>query len=496
MKKITIILLLLLMSSLILFSANYGGSISVAIPTDISETIDPHKATGALTFEMLYNIYEGLIQVDQDGKLVGLLATDWTISEDGLYYEFKLKKGVKFHDGSSCTSEDVKFTYERVMDPKTGYAKASNYMVIEDIQTPDDYTVQFTLSKAYSPFLALVSKIHILPSDSMVNFDLQTVGTGPFYLKEWNRDSYLHLIKFEDYHMEGIPYLDEAYFRVIPDENSRFINLQTGVVDVIPRIDQSFMSRIENDPSLKNERAPMNLVQFMAINNKRPPLDDLRIRQAINYAIDRELLIDFVAEGLARPLTTHMTLMSPYALEYNKYPYDPEKAIELLEIAGYSPGQLELTIALPQPYEFHQRTGEVIAQMLEAVGIRTKLQIVEWGTWISDVYNGRNYEMTIIGIEGEPDPYIYLDRFYSYASRNFTNVDSEKIDAWLDQLATESEFEIRKELVNNILKELVDMAASVWLMEPDEIVALKNKVMGWTIYPVYVDALKDVWIEE
>jgi peptide/nickel transport system substrate-binding protein len=134
--------------------------------------------------------------------------------------------------------------------------------------------------------------------------------------------------------------------------------------------------------------------------------------------------------------------------------------------------------------------------MLEAVGIKTKLQIVEWGTWISDVYNGRDYDMTVIGIEGEPDPYIYLDRFYSYASRNFTNVDSEEIDQWLDQLAIESEFEIRKQLVDKILKELVDQAASCWLMEPDEIVALKNKVMGWTIYPVYVDALKDVWIEE
>jgi peptide/nickel transport system substrate-binding protein len=496
MKKSTIMLFVLLFLVITNWGANYGGSIGVAIPTDISETIDPHKATGALTFEILYNIYEGLIQVDKDGQLVGLLATDWTISDDGLHYTFKLKKGVKFHDGSSFTAEDVKYTYNRVMDPKTGYAKASNYMVIDQIQTPDDYTVEFTLSKAYSPFLALVSKIHILPSDSDINFDLQTVGTGPFYLKEWNRDRYLHLIKFEDYHVEGIPYLDEAYFRVIPDENSRFISLQTGAVDVIPRIDQSFMSRIERDPSVKYERAPMNLVQFMAINNKRAPLDDVRIRQAVNYAIDRELLIEFVAEGLARPLTTHMTLMSPYALEYNKYPYNLEKAMELLEKAGYSFGELELTIALPQPYEFHQRTGEVIAQMLEAVGIKTKLQIVEWGTWISDVYNGRDYDMTVIGIEGEPDPYIYLDRFYSYASRNFTNVDSEEIDQWLDQLAIESEFEIRKQLVDKILKELVDQAASCWLMEPDEIVALKNKVMGWTIYPVYVDALKDVWIEE
>jgi peptide/nickel transport system substrate-binding protein len=328
MKKSTIMLFVLLFLVITNWGANYGGSIGVAIPTDISETIDPHKATGALTFEILYNIYEGLIQVDKDGQLVGLLATDWTISDDGLHYTFKLKKGVKFHDGSSFTAEDVKYTYNRVMDPKTGYAKASNYMVIDQIQTPDDYTVEFTLSKAYSPFLALVSKIHILPSDSDINFDLQTVGTGPFYLKEWNRDRYLHLIKFEDYHVEGIPYLDEAYFRVIPDENSRFISLQTGAVDVIPRIDQSFMSRIERDPSVKYERAPMNLVQFMAINNKRAPLDDVRIRQAVNYAIDRELLIEFVAEGLARPLTTHMTLMSPYALEYNKYPYNPEKAME------------------------------------------------------------------------------------------------------------------------------------------------------------------------
>src|SRR6056297_2441048 len=188
MKKTTIILLLLLITSFTLYGANYGGSIGVAIPTDISETIDPHKATGALTFEILYNIYEGLIQVDKDGQLVGLLATDWSISEDGLQYTFKLKQGVQFHDGSSFTSEDVKYTYNRVMDPKTGYAKASNYMVIEDIETPDDYTVQFTLSKAYSPFLALVSKIHILPSDSDINFDFQTVGTGPFYLEEWKRD--------------------------------------------------------------------------------------------------------------------------------------------------------------------------------------------------------------------------------------------------------------------------------------------------------------------
>src|SRR6056297_1911025 len=114
MKKTTIILILLIINSLVLFSANYGGSIGVAIPTDISETIDPHKATGALTFEILYNIYEGLIQVDKDGQLVGLLATDWSISDDGLQYEFKLKKGVKFHDGSSFTSVDVKYTYERV----------------------------------------------------------------------------------------------------------------------------------------------------------------------------------------------------------------------------------------------------------------------------------------------------------------------------------------------------------------------------------------------
>ena len=478
------------------WGANYGGSIGVAIPTDISETIDPHRATGALTFEILYNIYEGLIQVDQEGNLVGLLATDWTISDDGLDYTFKLKQGVTFHDGSDFTSEDVKFTYERIMDPATGYAKASNYMVIKDIQTPDAYTVHFSLVKSYSPFLALVSKIHILPSDSDVDFDLECVGTGPFYLEEWKRDMYLHLKRFEDYHIKGIPYLNEAYFRVIPDENSRFMSLQTGVVDVIPRIDQSFMKRIEADRAIKYVRAPMNLVQFMAINNKQAPLDDLRIRQAINHAIDRDLLIEFVAEGLARPLNTHMTLMSPYALDYDQYPYNPEKAIALIEEAGYSFGELELTIALPQPYEFHQRTGEVIAQMLQGAGIKTKLQIVEWGTWISDVYNGRKYDMTIIGIEGEPDPYIYLDRFYSYASRNFTNVSSEAIDGWLDSLAVESDFETRKELVSNVLMELVDTAASVWLMEPDEIVALRNNVMGWTIYPVYVDALKDIWLQE
>ncbi len=496
MKTIKITLILLILVPLTALAANYGGSVGVAIPADISETLDPHKATGALTFEVLYNIYEALIQVDKHGVLSESLATDWTISSDGLVYSFKLKKGVQFHDGSPFDSRDVKFTYERIMNPQTGYAKASNYKVIEDIKTPDAYTVEFHLNKAYSPFLGLVSKIYILPSDSNAAFDFTAVGTGPFVLEEWKRDSFLHLKRFEAYHVEGVPFIDEAWFRVIPDENSSFISLQTGVVDCIPRIDQSFMSRIENDNTLKYERAPMNLVQFMAINNQAQPLNDIRIRRAINHAIDRELLVEFVAEGFARPLTTHMPLTSPYYVDYNKYEYNPETAVKLLEEAGYGFGDLELTIDLPQPYEFHRRTGEVIAQMLEQVGIKVKLQIVEWGTWISDVYNARDYQLTVIGIGGEPDPYIYLERFYSNASRNFVNVKNESVDKWLNELSTESEIEKRTNLVKNILTEFVDNAYCVWLMEPDEIVALSDRIMGWTIYPIYVDSLKDIWIKK
>ena len=496
MRRILIGMMISLFFITAAIGANYGGTLNVAIPTDVSETLDPHKATGALTFEILYNTYEALIQVDTEGKLVPSLAGDWEVGEDGKKFIFKLKEGVTFHDGSAFTAKDVQFTFERVLDPDTGYAKASNYQAIEHIETPDEYTVVFYLNKPYSPFLALVSKIYILPSDSEADFSKTAVGTGPFKLVEWKRDSYIYMKRFDDYHIEGVPYLGDAYFRVIPDENARFLSLQSGKVDAIPRIDQSFVSRIEGDKQLKYVRAPMNLVQLMALNNAREPLNDIRVRKALNYAIDRQLLIEFVAQGMAKPVSVHMTPMSPYYTDVDQYAYNPEKAQELLKKAGFNPGELKLTIALPQPYEFHQRTGEVVAQMLEQVGIKVDLQIFEWGKWISDVYRARDYDMTIIGIEGEPDPYIYLDRFYSGDNRNFINLKNPRIDTLLDELKATYEFEERRELVREILSIMVKNARSVWLMEPDEIVALRQHVQNWTIYPVYVDSLKDVWLGE
>ncbi len=476
-----------------LMAIQRGGILNVAIPTDVVETLDPHKATGALTFEILYNVYEPLLDLDENGILVPVLATEWSISEDGLRYTFILKKKVFFHDGSSFSSKDVQYSFARILDPQTVYPKASNYGAIKTILTPDPYTVEFILDQVYAPFLALVSKIHIVPYGADQELDRSPIGTGPFVLKEWRRDQYLYLEAFRDYHENGFPYLDGAYFRVIPDLNVQVLSLRKGDIHVIPRLDPAYMFDLINDPNFTYRTAPMNLVQVLAINNTRSPLSDIRLRQAITHAIDRQALIDVVAEGYAKPLTSHMPTGDYYSLDLSDmYPYDPLKARALVDEIG--PIARPLVIALPQPYPLHQRTGEVIGQMLSGVGIPVQLRIVEWGTWLADVYRAREYDMTVIGHPGEPDPYLLLDRFYSDVGRNYMNYSDPEMDHLLDASLEEVNFDHRALIIQQILYKLAEEAVAVWLMEPEEIVGMRKEVQGWIIYPIYVDALKKVWL--
>jgi len=476
-----------------LIAIQRGGVLNVAIPTDVVETLDPHKATGALTFEILYNVYEPLLDMDENGMLVPVLAKEWIISEDGLRYTFFLKETVSFHDGSYFSSKDVQYSFERILDPQTVYPKASNYAAIETILSPDPYTVEFILHQVYAPFLALVSKIHIVPYGADEGLERSPIGTGPFVLKEWRRDQYLYLEAFPDYHENELPYLDGAYFRVIPDLNVQVLSLRKGDIHVIPRLDPAYMFDLINDPNFTYRTAPMNLVQVLAINNARSPLTDIRLRQAITHAVDRQALIDVVAEGYGKPLTSHMPTGDYHSLDLSEmYPYDPAKARALIDEIGPLPRPL--VIALPQPYPLHQRTGEVIGQMLSNVGIPVQLRIVEWGTWLADVYRAREYDMTVIGHPGEPDPFLLLDRFYSDVGRNYMNYFDPEMDQLLNASLEEVDFDNRALIIQQILYKLAEEAVAVWIMEPEEIVGLRKEVQGWIIYPIYVDALKKVWL--
>jgi len=289
------------------FALPESHRVQIAIPSDPAETIDPHRATGALTFEILYNLYEALLEVNPAGELIPVLARSYTVSEDGKAYRFELKDNVVFHNGKVFSASDVVYTYQRILNPDTGYPKASNYRVIEAVFAEDPYTIVFQLKQSYAPFLALVSKIYIVPEGaSKEQLDFAAIGTGPFMLKEWKRDQYLHLIKNPRYHQPGLPYLSEAYFRIIPDENSRLIAIKSGNIDVIPKADASSLYEFYGNPDYTVMKAPMNLVQVLALNNQKPPFNRLEVRQALQYAIDRELCIDLVAEGLAKPLYTHL----------------------------------------------------------------------------------------------------------------------------------------------------------------------------------------------
>jgi len=372
------------------------------------DTLDPHKTSGTLTFQTIKSLYDTLAEPDMNGKIVPALAERWEISDDALVWTFYLKKGVVFHNGDKLTSKDVKATYDRIMDKATGSPKAKEFMSIMGIETPDDFTVILKLKEPTSPLLASLASGWgaILPKgliDAGHDFGAQPVGTGPFVLKDWTRDSRIVLEKNNNYWMKGLPTLDEIVMHIIPERAVSVQGLISGQVDVAYVIDKDDLPMLETSPDVKIEKSLTALIMVMSMNCSHPVLKDVRVRQAINHAIDKQKVLD-IAYGGGKTIGTFMDYDNAYYKDFTAlYPYDPEKARKLLAEAGI--GQdTTLELFIPQNYELHVKAGEMYQDMLAKVGLNVKIKLVDWSAWLSDVYRGAKYDLTAIGHTGKLDP--------------------------------------------------------------------------------------------
>ncbi|WP_269919537.1 ABC transporter substrate-binding protein [Caldifermentibacillus hisashii] len=475
-------------------SANkYGGEVVVAIPQDL-DYLDPHLAEAAGTREVMFNIYEGLLKVNTEGGLNPAIAESYEISEDGLTYTFKLRKGVKFHDGKELTAKDVVYSYSKLAGLETGEPLSSSFASVEKIESPDDHTVVITLKENAVGFLTAVTAA-IIP-ENYEDSNTKPIGTGPFKFVDYKPGQSLIVEKNENYYVEGVPYLDKVEFRILPDEEATFLALQSGEIDIYPRIGTEKAEQLgDGFETISN---PQNLVQLLAFNNKVKPFDDVKVRQAINYAVNVDEIIEGVAIGKGTKLGSNLSpVLSKY---YNGeledlYPHDTEKAKKLLEEAGYKDG-FEFTITVPSVYPFHVSTAEVIVYQLEQIGVKAKIESVEWGVWLERVYNGREYESTIIGLDGKLDPYEILNRYISTADNNFLNFKNPKLDEVLTKAKTEINEEQRISLIKEAQKIIAEDAAAVFIMDPNTNVSFKNTVKGYQTYPIYVQDLSIVYLEK
>jgi peptide/nickel transport system substrate-binding protein len=449
------------------------------------DTLDPHKTTGTLTFQVLRSVYDTLVEPNRNGEIVPALAKAWEVSDDRTRWTFRLREGVRFHNGDRFTAADVKATLDRIMADETGSPNAAEYSAISEVRIPDEHTVVLELSEPYAPLLATLASgwSAIMPEeliDSGHDFASKPVGTGPFTFEEWVRDTRIELSRNERYWMKGHPKVGGVNINIITENAVRVQGLITGDLDIVDTVNDTDLPRLRSNPNTKVERYLSGLVLVLAMNTDREPLSELPVRQAIAHAIDKQAALD-AAYGGGKVVHTFMDYSDPYYSESEPtYPHDPDQARELLREAGYGDGP-ELQMAVPQNYEAHVAGAEVYQEMLSEVGIDVQLRQVDWSTWLSDVYRGGNFDLTVIGHTGKLDPDGRLRTFIT--DDNYVGFSTERLSGVLERARRVVDVEKRKELYAEALGIFAEKVPHVYIGSPYIYVGMREEVSGFHVDP-------------
>jgi peptide/nickel transport system substrate-binding protein len=468
-----------------------GGEITVGIAQDLDDSLDPHLAVKAGTREILFNVFEGLMKPATNGDLVPAVAEKYEVSEDGTVYTFTLRDGVLFHNGETVTADDVVYSIERCADSSEGEPLVAAFSVIQSVEATDDKTVVITLSKPDNEFLAYLTTA-ILPRD-YADEDTAPVGTGPFKFVSRTAQDSIVLEKFGDYW--GTPaYLDKVTFKIIENNDALVLSLQSGTIDLCPHLTSTQVAQL-SDGEYAILEGTMNLVQAMYLNNATAPFDNEKVRQALCYAVDRQQVMDMIADGHGAPLGSSMyPTFSKYFDDSltGYYQQDVEKAKALLAEAGYPDG-FDMTITVPSNYQPHVDTAQVLVEQLKAIGVNAAIKLVDWNTWLSDVYVGRSFQATVVGVDASNmTARAMLERFNSSASNNFVNYQSADYDALFQQALAEKDDDARTEIYKQMEANLTEHAANVYIQDLADLVAIKNGLAGYQFYPIYVMDLSTV----
>lgn len=468
-------------------SRSAGRELSMALSVD-PDGLDPQRTTAASTFQITNNLYDTPLRVNTDGSLREGLAQKWEVSEDGLTLTFHLRPDVRFHNGDICDAQAVVASFQRLKEEESPRAADyANYTF--SVQDADTVVVTCealdvaALSNFAYPWSAVVD---VKAADTLKN---QPVGTGPYRLQEWVPQQSLTLAKNPDYY--DTVNLDTINFKMMPDATAQIASLRNGERDIIS-VSGDQVAAFENDPQFNVITTPSNGLQLMAMNLQNEALSDVRVRQAINYAVDKQALIDTVWWGYGQKIGSHYpTVLKEYVDMNDRYPYDPEKAKELLSQAGYQDG-LTLEMYLPKSYPAYVSAGQVIADSLKEVGITCNITIVEWAAWLSDVYNGRNYDLTVVGHTGRLDPYVLLARYQSDSSENYFNYSNEEVDQLLADYKSETDEDKRTEIVQRVQEILAQDVPAYYIQDPITIYVTDSAVTGFQLYPIDIYELKDI----
>jgi len=442
--------------------------------------LDPTSAAAGAIDDVTYaNVFESLTRFDEDGSVVPSLAESWDVSEDGLTYRFNLRSGVTFHDGTAMDAEDVKFSLDRARGEDSTNAQKGLFAGIADVTVIDPQTVEITLSETDGNFLFNMAwgDAAIVAPESIETIKTKPIGTGAFKFSEWVQGDRVELVRNDEYWGEPAA-LKAATFRFISDPTAAFAAMMAGDLDAFAAFPApENLIQFEADERYKVLIGSTEGETILSTNTRKPPLDDVRVRQAIAHAIDRQEIIDGAQFGYGTPIGTHFAPHNPAYLDLTgNSPHDPEKARALLAEAGHGEG-LTLSLKLPPP-SYARRGGEIIAAQLREVGIDTEITNLEWAQWLEQVFRNKDYDLSIVAHTEPMDIGIYANPDYYF---QYDNAELQKVMA---DLRGTTDPEDRRELLQQAQTIISEDYVNGYLFQQPRLTVAKTGVQGlWANAP-------------
>jgi peptide/nickel transport system substrate-binding protein len=477
-----------------------GGTLRIGMDAD-NTTMDPHRSTAAVDRQVYNNVYGKLVDIDARFGIVPQLAQSWEIKNGGLTYVFKLRRGVKFHDGTDFNAEIVKWNFDRMRDPALASPRRSEIAPVKDVKVVDPSTVEITLSTPFAPFLSVLSdRAGMMVSRAAVetlkdDFARHPVGTGPFQFVEWVKDDHLTLKRFDGYWDTGLPYLDELIYRPIPDSSVRFTAMRTGQIDVMHQIHPKDVAPAKAERGLRVSEIPSLWWQGIHLNNQVAPFNTRALRQALWYAVDRSVIQRVAYFGSGAPAWSPFPPgMWAQDRDFTDWRRDVGKARARLAEGGM-PGGFAFTVkGWNQPTQIQEL--QIVQAQLKDVGVEMKIELLEFGKLLADL-NGHNFVALRLGWSGRPDPdgnaHVFL---HSKGGLNRVRYSNPKMDELLDQARMESDQARRKALYAQVTRLAAEDAPYIWLHHDAEVKVWAERVKGFEHISDGMIRLKGVWLEK
>jgi len=456
-----------------------GRGLTAAIGGE-PDQLDPHKTTSYFSFQVLENVYDTLVEPDEELEMQPALAESWELSDDQLTWTFQLRDGVTFHDGSDFTAEDVVYSFNRIIDEEL--SNAWRFSAVKKVVATDPQTVEIRVKQPSPNLLSSIGGfkgVAIVQEDNAESGDITTapVGTGPYSLTDYTSGDHIDLEANASY-WGGEPEIPSIRFRFITEGSTALAALKAGEIDWTDSIPPQQVESLAEDDAVELGQSPSNDYWYLALNQKRKPFDDVRVRQAIAFALDRDEIAQVTSYGTAEVNQLAIPADSVWYTEYDTYSHDPDRAEQLLDDAGVD--DLEMQLMVSSDYPETVDAAQVIADQLDEVGIDLKIRSLDFGTWLDEQAQG-NFDMLYMGWLGNIDPDdFYYAQHHSEGGSNAQGYANPEVDELLERGRAETDPDARKEIYAEAATQIADDASYIYLYNPSVIQAWSPDLEGYT----------------